>query len=117
MPAALIVDDDSNFLSGLAEMVGRDCFSTTTARNLKDARSQLAQAVPDVILLDVELPDGNGLDLLKEISGPAPTVVMIRGTRRSARPSKRSDGGRELSTKRDFARVKAHPAASPRRGS
>ena len=49
------------------------------APNIVGARSLLAQHWPDVVLLDVRLPDGNGLDLLREIradGGSMHVVVM-----------------------------------------
>src|SRR5512135_1066241 len=80
MPHALIVDDDGNTLSGLAELVGREGFSTATAASLEQARSRMAERRPDVVLLDLLLPDGNGMDLFKDIESPAATeVVLITG--------------------------------------
>ena len=74
MPHALLVDDDVNFVLGLAEVVGREGFTTKTATSLKEARNEIAKAAPDVLLIDLHLPDGSGLDLVKEFErGPAPS--------------------------------------------
>jgi DNA-binding NtrC family response regulator len=80
MPHALIVDDHSETLSTLAELVELEGFSTARARSLQDARRQLATQTPDVILLDLHLPDGEGMSLLDELD-PAlsPAVVLITG--------------------------------------
>jgi two-component system, NtrC family, response regulator HydG len=80
MPRALLVDDDVNFVLGLAEVVGREGFSTKAAHTLKEAKAEIARGVPDVVLVDLHLPDGNGLDLFKELEGsPATEVVLITG--------------------------------------
>jgi two-component system response regulator AtoC len=80
MPHALLIDDDANLLSGLAELVGQEGFTTSTAGTLADARTQLAERAPDVVLTDLVLPDGSGLDLLRELeSNPATDVVLITG--------------------------------------
>ncbi len=67
MPHALLVDDDVNFIMGLAEVVGREGFATRTAHTLKEARAEIAKSVPDVVLADLHLPDGSGIDLFKDL--------------------------------------------------
>jgi DNA-binding NtrC family response regulator len=80
MPHALLVDDDENFLAGLTEVVGREGFSTRMAHTLKEARGELAKSPPDVVLIDLHLPDGTGIDLFKDLEGtPATEVVLITG--------------------------------------
>jgi DNA-binding NtrC family response regulator len=80
MPSALVVDDDVNFGLGLAEVVTREGFTVKTAGSIKEAKAEMARAVPDVLLLDLHLPDGTGLDLVRDIEGGPPTeVVLITG--------------------------------------
>jgi two-component system, NtrC family, response regulator AtoC len=80
MPHALAVDDDPNFLSALAELIEGQGFTTNTALNLRDARVQLSHRSPDVALVDLYLPDGSGIDLLKDLeSGAATEVVLMTG--------------------------------------
>ena len=73
MPHALLVDDDVNFALGLSEVVGREGFSTKTANTLKEAKAEITRTVPDVLLVDLHLPDGSGLDLFKELDGSPAT--------------------------------------------
>jgi DNA-binding NtrC family response regulator len=77
MPHALIVDDDSTFLEGLAEAVGREGFSTASAGSLKEARAAAARRAPDVILADLFLPDGRGLELLQQLEGPSSCELIV----------------------------------------
>src|SRR5688500_12894548 len=80
MPHALLVDDDVNFILGLAEVVGREGFATRTAHTLKEARAEIAKAVPDGVLADAHLPDGSGIDLFKDLEAhPTTEVVLITG--------------------------------------
>jgi two-component system response regulator AtoC len=80
MPHALVVDDDANFLLPLAELVEREGFTTSVASSLKDARGLISSKLPDLILIDLFLPDGKGIDLLQDLDGSAATqVVLITG--------------------------------------
>ncbi len=77
MPHALAVDDDPNFLSALAELIEGQGFTTNTACNLRDARAQVSHRTPDVALIDLYLPDGSGIDLLKDLEPGASTEVVL----------------------------------------
>ena len=80
MPHALIVDDDVETLEGLQELVAREGFTVAPASSLKAAREQMALQRPDVVLLDLVLPDGDGMDLFQDVESRATTeVVMITG--------------------------------------
>jgi len=74
---ALIVEDEaksSRYLSKLVELEG---FSTSTAASLESARASLKSRVPDLLLVDLMLPDGNGLDLLKDIENRSSLEVVV----------------------------------------
>jgi DNA-binding NtrC family response regulator len=80
MPHALVLEDDLNFQSALAELVEREGFSTSVAGTLEEARALVAKRPPDVALVDLQLPDGNGMDLFREMEGPPSTeIVLITG--------------------------------------
>src|SRR4029079_8944242 len=80
MPHALAVDDDPNFLSALAEMIEGQGFTTNTASTLRDARTQVSHKTPDVALVDLYLPDGSGIDLLKDLEqGNSTEGVLMTG--------------------------------------
>lgn len=79
MPLALIVDDDANALAALSAVVEEQGFVTRTARTLKEARELLTGA-PDVVLLDLILPDGNGMELFEEVRSRSDTeIILITG--------------------------------------
>ncbi len=70
----LIVDDETLFAEAVATRLGRDGYACTVAGSLAQARVALADPA-DLLLLDVRLPDGSGLDFLEETDG-MPVVVM-----------------------------------------
>jgi DNA-binding NtrC family response regulator len=80
-PRALIVDDDPSFLAGLAEYIRNEGFDVATSGDLQRAREELASVPPDVVFIDLNLPDGSGLDLVAEAgtNGSTPETVMITG--------------------------------------
>ncbi|WP_179402524.1 sigma-54-dependent transcriptional regulator [Burkholderia guangdongensis] len=81
MPHALIVEDDPNSLSGLTALLAADGFSVDTATSLAEARAALGRSIPDVVLVDLNLPDGSGFDLLQHLpqqqpNGSLPVIVL-----------------------------------------
>ncbi len=110
MPHVLIVDDDLGYLLGVADKVGQQGFSTSTAPTLKDAREEIAKRVPDVVLLDAVLPDGEGIELLQELNQhPATEVVFVTGhaSIEAAVEAMRQGATNYLTKPLDFGRVEA----------
>lgn len=77
MPHALIVDDDSSSRDFLSEVARREGFTVTSAASLRLAREQLARRHPDVLLTDLQLPDGNGIELIADLDKAAQTEVVV----------------------------------------
>jgi len=73
----LIVDDDPNVVALLGVVLDREGFEVKSARTLRKAREAIAQAPFDLLVLDLNLPDGNGLDLLASLPAPrTPTILL-----------------------------------------
>src|SRR5918911_134020 len=80
MPHVLLVDDDPEQLEWLADFVKAEGFTVAKASSLRAARIQLTQMRPDVLLTDLQLPDGNGVELVEDLEQREATeVVMITG--------------------------------------
>jgi len=107
MPHALIVDDDLSFQLGFAEVVQREGFTIATAPTLKDAREELAKNPPHVLFLDLNLPDGSGMDLLPDLEGHPETVLITgQASVQTAIEALRRGISDYLTKPVDFARVK-----------
>ncbi|MCL4183536.1 MAG: sigma-54 dependent transcriptional regulator [Burkholderiaceae bacterium] len=80
MPHALIVEDDVDAAQMMAALIVTESFTVATAHTLGDARRQIVLQQPDIVLLDLQLPDGSGLDLFDEPELVAQSeVVLITG--------------------------------------
>ena len=75
-PTLMIVDDEQNFAESL-RMAIEDTFTVSVAVSLERARQILKNGVPDVILLDLRLPDGYGVELLNELEGYSRLPIVI----------------------------------------
>lgn len=47
------------------------------AANVRDALARIAQGMPDILLLDIQMPDGSGFDLVRQMETPVPALVFI----------------------------------------
>jgi DNA-binding NtrC family response regulator len=80
MTHALIVEDDVDSAASLSALITSEGLTVATAHTLRDARKQLALQPPDIVLLDLRLPDGSGMDLFSDPELVANSeVVLITG--------------------------------------
>ena len=80
MPHALLVDDDADAAETMAMLIASEGFTVATAGTLRDARRQLALQEPDIVLLDLMLPDGSGMELFQDAKSlPNAELVLITG--------------------------------------
>jgi DNA-binding NtrC family response regulator len=77
---ALIVDDDVDAAMSLKLLVAHERLTVAVAATLHEARRQIALQQPDLILLDLELPDGSGMALFEDEQLVANSeIVLITG--------------------------------------
>ncbi len=75
----LLVEDEENLSYFIKRSLEHEGFSVSVAHSLREARNAAAGRFPDVLLLDLNLPDGNGLDLFCEFKDKGydlPCVVI-----------------------------------------
>lgn len=74
----IIVDDEPHFTESL-QIALEDTFVVATAASIGEARELLKESIPDAVVLDVRLPDGNGIDYLSELKtfDPMPVVIIM----------------------------------------
>lgn len=73
----MIVEDDSDILEILTLYVSNAGYQVLTASTIADAWELLQQTQPDLLLLDVNLPDGTGFDLAKKIRTISEVVIIF----------------------------------------
>jgi two-component system response regulator FixJ len=72
-----IVDDDEGVCDALAALLGASGYTTQAFPTLGELRRALVTSLPDVILLDVRLPDGSGVDFLPELLSSHSSALVI----------------------------------------
>lgn len=73
----LIIDDEEQLRRLLTRIICLEGFNVTEAESLKTATKQLKQQSFDVVLCDVRLPDGNGVDFVKKIKQLNPIIEIV----------------------------------------
>src|SRR3990167_504380 len=79
-PEVLVVDDEQSLTEFLALFFRGEGFHVRTACSVDAARHLLAEVTPDLVLCDILMPDGNGLDLLREIKTRTPELPVVMMT-------------------------------------
>lgn len=74
---ALVVDDEQNLTKVLRLILSDIGFSVKDASNIHNARDLINKNTFDIALLDLRLPDGSGIDLLREIKSKEPDTCVI----------------------------------------
>ena len=80
-PCILFVDDDAAFSRALGRELQRLKFRVITAASGAEAIAALNEATPDIVLLDLQLPDMSGLEVLAAVRErqPSANVIMLTG--------------------------------------
>jgi len=112
----LVVEDDAGLGAGLVGVLAGAGHEVRWAKTAADARRLLAEAAPDLVLLDLGLPDADGLVVCREIGARYPDVVIVVVTARTdeADAVRALDGGADDFVLKPFrpvellARLRAH---------
>jgi DNA-binding response OmpR family regulator len=81
MKKILIVEDDVNLSKVLTMIMQDEGYLVTACANYHDSSGQLSVDTFDLVLLDIELPDGNGFDLYEKIIAPKSIPVVFLSSR------------------------------------
>ena len=82
IPHILVVDDEADIRGLLKEILSEEGYEVDVAANAVQARASLARQTPDLVLLDIWMPDVDGISLLREWSASTTDgcpVVMMSG--------------------------------------
>lgn len=78
-PAVLVVDDDPDILAALHDLLEHEGYQVTCASTCRDALAQATRFRYNAVLLDIGLPDGDGLsvlDILREQHPSLPVIIL-----------------------------------------
>jgi len=86
MKTILCVEDELDILDNNRKALEDAGYTALTAANIAEARGILAKQTPDAVVLDIMLPDGNGLEFLKELraAGNHVPVIMLTAWNQNA---------------------------------
>lgn len=73
----LIVEDDNGLSRGISFALEQEGYETAAAKTIREGRILLAQENPDAVLLDLNLPDGDGIDFCREIREKSGRPVLM----------------------------------------
>jgi two-component system, OmpR family, response regulator RegX3 len=77
----LLVEDEESITTPLAEALERDGFRTEVAHTVEDGLAKGRALRPDLVLLDIGLPDGSGLDLCRELRATSNVPIIVLSAR------------------------------------
>ncbi len=75
----LIIEDEPQMLDNMRQTLEREQYTVETATDFRSAKDKIGVYDYDCVLLDITLPDGNGLELLKELKrlGKEDGVIIV----------------------------------------
>ena len=108
----LVVDDESEIRGLLKEILADEGYEVDVAADAAEARASRAQHDPDLILLDIWMPDTDGITLLREWAQPNGSVVPGRHDvgSRHRRDGRRGDASRRIRFRREALVARETPA-------
>lgn len=77
MKSILVVDDEPKIVKLIASMLEEDGYTVTRSENIEEAQKHLKSEIFDLIVTDVRLPDGSGIELLKHARSAFPQTQVI----------------------------------------
>jgi two-component system, OmpR family, response regulator RegX3 len=77
MTQLLLVEDDANLVFGIEYTLSSEGYTVMVAGTLGEARKKLAAGAADLILLDINLPDGSGYELCREIRADSQVPIIF----------------------------------------
>ncbi|MDT8285900.1 MAG: response regulator transcription factor [Elusimicrobiales bacterium] len=88
----LIIDDDAHLREGLAEVLDAEGFTCTEAGNAKSGIDSAKRHDPDVVIMDIQLPDSSGFQICQELRRHSKEFVLIMMTGRFLSAEEKTQG-------------------------
>lgn len=88
----LIIDDDNHLRESLAEVLEMEGYATLEAGNAKSGIASAKKNVPDVVIMDIQLPDSSGFQICQELRRHSKEFVLIMMTGRFLSAEEKTQG-------------------------
>jgi DNA-binding response OmpR family regulator len=88
----LIIDDDTHLREGLAEVLDAEGFACTEAGNARNGIDSAKKQNPDVVIMDIQLPDSSGFQICQELRRHSKEFVLIMMTGRFLSAEEKTQG-------------------------
>jgi DNA-binding response OmpR family regulator len=88
----LIIDDDNHLRESLAEVLGLEGFDCLEAGNAKTGISSAKKNMPDVVIMDIQLPDSSGFQICQELRKFSKDFILIMMTGRFLSAEEKTQG-------------------------
>jgi DNA-binding response OmpR family regulator len=88
----LIIDDDNHLRESLAEVLDMEGYTCLQAANAKAGIASAKKNVPDVVIMDIQLPDSSGFQICQELRRHSKDFVLIMMTGRFLSAEEKTQG-------------------------
>ena len=88
----LIIDDDAHLRESLAEVLGLEGFTCFEAGNAKAGIDSAKKNVPEVVIMDIQLPDSSGFQICQELRRFSKDFILIMMTGRFLSAEEKTQG-------------------------
>ncbi len=92
MPKLLIIDDDAHLRESLAEVLDLDGFECHQAADAKEGLAAAQKLSPEVVIMDIQLPDSSGFQICQELRKRSKTTILIMMTGRFLSSEEKTQG-------------------------
>jgi len=92
LPKLLIIDDDAHLRESLAEVLELDGFECHQAGAAKEGIAAAAKLEPEIVIMDIQLPDSSGFQICQELRKRSKTVILIMMTGRFLSSEEKKQG-------------------------
>jgi len=88
----LVIDDDNHLRESLVEVLDMEGFSCTEAANAKSGIASAKKNKPDVVIMDIQLPDSSGFQICQELRKFSKDFILIMMTGRFLSAEEKTQG-------------------------
>jgi DNA-binding response OmpR family regulator len=88
----LVIDDDTHLRESLAEVLDMEGFETLEAGNAKSGIASAKKQNPDVVIMDIQLPDSSGFQICQELRKHSRDFILIMMTGRFLSAEEKTQG-------------------------